>query len=193
MNRSWIRPALAAGVAVAVTAVVLVLVGAAGAPPPSGRGVLSQEERTALGAAPVGRGADPAPVDPSVDLTDPEAVARAYLAAAHTIRPGDAGRTQRRAAGYAVPGSPAAAVGVVVLDPPPEGTQRTATVTALQLAASDAGGARRGYRAEVGTATGPPGGAQAIELLAGWIVLAEQPDGGWLVAADTPDLPSGED
>jgi hypothetical protein len=189
--RSVLRPALAAGAAVAVAVLVFVLVGA-GHAPLSG-GVLTAQDRAALGAVPVERGAAPAPVDPAVDLTEPESVARAYLAAAHTIRPGDAGRTQLRAAGYAVPGSPAATVGVVVLDPPPAGAQRTAAVTALQLAAADARGGRRGYRAEVGTATGPPGGAQAVALVPSWIVLAKQPDGRWLVATDTPDLPSGED
>lgn len=195
MSRSRVRPLLAAGAAAAVAVLVLVLAGAAGAllKPPSGGGVLSDQDRAAVGAAPIDRGAPPAPVDPFVDLTDPEAVARAYLAAAHTIRPGDARRTQLRAAGYAVPGSPAASVGVIVLDPPPEGSQRTATVTALQLAAAEAGGDRRGYRAEVGSASGPPGGDQAVDLVSSWIVLARQPDGRWLVAADTPDLPSGED
>ena len=193
MSRSWIRPLLAAGTAAAVAALVLVLVGAAGQAPNPGGGVLSHQDRAALAAVPVERGAPPAPVDPAVDLTDPEAVARAYLSAAHTIRPGDAGRTQLRASAYAVPGSPAAAVGVIVLDPPPEGMQRTATVTALQLTAADAGDGRRGYRAEVGTATGPPGGAQTVDLVPSWIVLAKQPDGRWLVATDTPDLPAGED
>jgi hypothetical protein len=195
VSRSRIRPLLAAGAAAAITALVVLLVGAAGAreAPPVGHGVLSGQDRAELGAVEVRRGADPAPVDPAVDLTDPEAVARAYLAAAHTIRPGDAGRTQLRAAGYAVPGSPAAAVGVVVLDPPPGGQQRTATVTGLRLTAADASGGRRGYRAEVGTATGAPGGPQSVDLATSWIVLALQADGRWLVAADTPDLPSGED
>ncbi len=192
MSRSWIHPLLAAGVAAAVAALVLVLVGAAGQAPLPGGGVLSREDRAALAAVPVERGDPPAPADPAVDLTDPEAVARAYLAAAHTIRPGDAGRTQRRASAYAVPGSPAA-VGVIVLDPPPEGVQRTAAVTALALTAADASGERRGYRAEVGSATGPPGGARVVALFPRWIVLAKQPDGRWLVATDTPDLPAGED
>ena len=78
--------------------------------------MLSDGDRRALAATPALRGADPAPPDPAVDLTDPAAVARAYLTAAHSLGPGDAGHTQRRAAGFAQPGSPAA-VGVVVLDP----------------------------------------------------------------------------
>lgn len=199
MSRTSVRPVLAAGAAVAVTVLVLLLVGAAGtlntppsSDPPIGS-ALSSEDRAALAAVPVERGAPPAPVDPGVDLTDPEAVARAYLAAAHSVEPDDAGRTQLRAAGYAVPGSSAAAVGVVVLDPPPAGSLRTATVTALELAAADASGSRRGYRAEVGTATGPPGGALTVDLVTSRIVLARQADGRWLVAAETPDLPTGED
>ncbi|MBN9100847.1 MAG: hypothetical protein J0I49_22445 [Pseudonocardia sp.] len=199
MSRTLLRPVLAAGAAVVVAVLALLLVGAAGAlqappssDPPLGA-ALSDEDRAALGAVPAERGAPPAAADPGVDLTDPEAVARAYLAAAHSVAPGDAGRTQLRAAGYAVPGSTAAAVGVVVLDPPPAGSLRTATVTALELVAADAGGTRRGYRAEVGTATGPPGGALAVDLVTSRIVLARQADGRWLVAAETPDLPTGED
>ena len=72
-----------------------------------------------------------------------------FLAAAHSAGTDDAGRTHLRAAGYAVPGSPPAAVGVVVLDPAARrGPVRTATVTALDLVAADAGDRRRGYRAE---------------------------------------------
>jgi hypothetical protein len=202
VNRPSARPVLATLVAVLVAVLVVLLVGAAGAlhPPPTGDpplgGALSEEDRAAVAAVPVERGAGPAPVDPDVDLTDPGAVARAYLAAARSVRPGDTGRTHLRAAGYAEPGSPAAAVGVIVLDPPPAGSLRTATVTALELVAADAGGTRRGYRAEVGTATGPPGGAQAVDLVGASVVLARQPDGRWLVAAETvenPVPPAGED
>jgi hypothetical protein len=190
---------LAAGAAVVVPTLAFLLAGAAGvldatpSPDPPIGVALSHADRAALGAVPVERGAPPAPVDPTVDLTDAGAVARAYLAAAHSVEPDDAGRTQLRAAGYAVPGSSASAVGVVVLDPPPAGSLRTATVTALELVAADASGTRRGYRAEVGTATGPPGGALAIDLVTSRIVLARQADGRWLVAAETPDLPTGED
>lgn len=180
----------------------LLLVGACGtaARPPSGEppsgAALSVDDRRAVDAAPVLRGAEPAPVDPAVDLTDPEAVARAYLAAAYSVAPDDAGHTHLRAAGYAVPGSPPATVGLLVLDPPPAGSLRTATVTALELVAADRTDRRRGYRAEVGTATGPPGGAVDVVLVHGQIVLDRQPDGRWLVASDStenPDLPAGED
>src|SRR5919108_3679414 len=101
--------------------------------------VLREQARRAPRPAPAERGAAPSPVDPSVDMTDPEAVARAYLTAARTVRPDDSGHTHLRAAGYAMPGSAAASVGVIVIDPPPAGSVRTATVTALKLIAVDRG------------------------------------------------------
>lgn len=201
-SRSRARPLLASGGAVAITVVALLLAGWAGSrhTPPSGDppigAVLSERDRADLVAVPVERGDAPAPVDPAVDLTDPEAVTRAYLAAAHSVSPDDTGRTHLRAAGYAVPGSATASVGVIVLDPPPAGSLRTASVTALELVAADRGDRRRGYRADVGTATGPPGGPFTVGVVGTHIVLARQPDGRWLVAAESPvspDLPAGED
>lgn len=201
-GRASVRPLLAAGGAVAVAVLALLLVSGSGSghsplsgDPPLGA-VLSADDRSELAAVPVARGARPAPIDPSVDLTDPEAVARAYLAAAHSGTSDDAGRTHLRAAGYAIPGSAPASVGVVVLDPPPAGSVRTAAVTGLELVAVDHADERRGYRAEVGTATGPPGGSPSIDLVGSHVVLARQPDGRWLVAAESaesPDLPAGED
>jgi hypothetical protein len=160
--------------------------------PPLGA-VLDDADRRALDALPVRRGAAAVPADPAVDLADPTAVARAYLAAARSAGPDDGGRTQRRAAGYAEPGSPPAAVGVVVLDAPPPGQVRTAAVAALDLVAADEADLRRAYRATVTTATGPPGGAPVTAGTTAYVVLARQPDGRWLVAADTPDLPEGDD
>jgi hypothetical protein len=192
---------LAAFVATAVAVLALSLAGgAARSEPPSNDpplgAALSEEDRVALDAEPVQRGA-PAPAsDPGVDLTDPEVVARAYLEAAHSTTPADAGHTSLRGAAYAVPGSPPATVGVVVVDPPPEGATRTATVTALALVTADPGDDRRAYLAEVGTATGPPGGTLTVEIVERHVVLARQPDTRWLVAADspaTPDLLAGED
>jgi hypothetical protein len=139
--------AIARMAAAALAAATVVLLAVAALPQPAdltSGGVLSADDRRALAAAPALRGADPAPADPTVDLTDPTAVARAYLVAAHSLVPGDAGHTQRRAAGYARPGSPAA-VGVVVLDPPPPGAYRTAVVTDID--AVGAYGDRRGFRA----------------------------------------------
>jgi hypothetical protein len=196
------RVPLLAAAAATVAAVAAVLVGgaAAGVAPPSGDpplgAAISEEDRIALDALPVERGDAPAAVDPTVDLTDPEAVARAYLATAYSITSGDTGRTHLRAAGYAVPGTAPGTVGVLVVDPPPPGSLRTAAVTALALVAADHDGLRRGYRAEVGTATGPPDGAVVFDLHTRYVVLARQPNGRWLVAADspaTPDPPAGED
>ena len=113
--------------------------------------MLSDDDRRALAAAPALRGADPAPADPAVDLTDPEAVARAYLVAAHSLVPGDADHTQRRATGYARPGSPAA-VGVVVLDPPPPAPSAAPSSPGWSRPGPPAN--RRGYRAALRTATG---------------------------------------
>lgn len=202
MTRSNRRPLIAAAAATLITVVALQLLGraAAGDVPPSGDpptgAALSSEDRLVLEAAPVVRGELAAPVDPAVDLRDPEAVARAYLAAAHSVEPGDTGRTHLRAAGYAAPGSPAAAVGVVVLDAPAAGSIRTAAVTALELVAADRADVRRGYRAELGTATGPAGGPFSVAVVVRHVVLARQPDDRWAVTADssaTPDLPAGED
>ncbi|MCO1657248.1 hypothetical protein [Pseudonocardia humida] len=210
-----IRPTLAV---LATLAAVLAVLGVAqlgggsdrvppsGEPPPGA--VLSADDRLALDARPVDRGAPPPATDPDVDPTDPVAVARAYLSAAHSARPDDAGRTNLRAAAYAAPGSPPADVGVLVLDPPPAGAERTASVTALDLVAVAHGeGAghghgtdedpvlRRGYRAEIETTTGPRGGPVATEHLVRHVVLARQPDDTWLVAAEStaaPDLSAGE-
>jgi hypothetical protein len=198
VSRSSLSPLVAAGVTSVVVVCALMVIGAVTHAPPSADppvgGVLSSADRAVLAAIPVERGTPPGPVNhPHLDLTDPEAVARAYLAAAHSVEPTDAGRTQLRAAGMAMPGSAAAAVGVIVLDPPPPGSRRTATVTALELVAADASGTRRGYRAEVGTATGPPAGVLTVDLVTTRIVLARQADGRWLVTTETPDLPTGED
>jgi hypothetical protein len=148
----------------------------------AGDGVFSDDDRRALAAAPALRGADPAPPEPAVDLADPAAVARAYLAAAHSVVPADAGHTQRRAAGYAQPGGPAA-VGVIVLDPPPPGTFRRAVVTGLELAGAD--GNHRGYRAVLRTETGRLGGPVAVGQQHALVVLAEDADGRWRVVAET--------
>ena len=188
-----IRTSAAALAAAVVVLLVVAALAALARPDDPGGAVLSDDDRRALAAVPALRGADAAPVDPAVDLTDPEAVARAYLVAAHSLVPGDTGHTQRRATGYARPGSPAA-VGVVVLDPPPPGAHRTAVVTGLEPAG--ASGERRGYRAALRTETARPGGPVAAARQQALVVLARSPDGRWRVVAETtgdPDLPAGED
>jgi hypothetical protein len=182
--------------AAAALAVAVLLLGAVGGrdvePGPPLGAVLDGPDRRALGAVPLRRGADPPPADPAVDLADPAAVARAYLAAARSAAPDDHGRTRRAAVPYAATGSPAA-VGVMVLDSPPAGQVRTATVVALELALAAEDDRRRAYRATVATTTGPPGGAGTTAVSTAYVVLARQPDGRWLVVADGPDLAEGHE
>ncbi|HVL83549.1 MAG TPA: hypothetical protein VM367_04530 [Pseudonocardia sp.] len=193
-SRSRCLPPLVAGPVVAAVVAGTMLIATPDRPdeaPPLGA-ALSESDRRALDASPPARGGPAAAVDPGVDLTDPATVARAYLVAAHGAVPEDAGRTHLRAAGYAVPGTPAATVGVVVVDPPGPGSRRVAEVTALDLAAADRGDRRRGYLAAVLTRVG----GQADVVLERYVVLARQPDGRWLVAAEsaaTPDVSAGED
>jgi hypothetical protein len=174
-----------AALVVAVLFTVAVLVRGDRPGPPPGA-VLDGSDRRALDAVPLQRGADPLPADPAVDLTDPAAVARAYLGAARSAVPADDGRTRRAAVAYAAAGSPAA-VGVVVLDPPPPGQARTVTVTALDLAVATEDDGRRGYRATVVATTGP-----VTAVTTAGVVLARQPDGRWLVVADLPELLEGD-
>jgi hypothetical protein len=199
MRSSRQAPALVAAALVVLVAVlaplaVTLLTGRDDAGPPLGA-VLDGPDRRALDAVPLRRGTAPPPVDPAVDLADPEAVARAYLVGARGARSDDGGRTRLQAAGYAAPGSPPAAVGVLVLDPPPPGQVRTAAVTALDLVAEDDADLRRGYRATVTTATGPPDSTPAGPpvVSTAYLVLDRQADGHWLVTADTPDVPDGDD
>jgi hypothetical protein len=191
--------AAAAVVAVVLAVVTVATTGRAGDPPPGA--AIGADDRRALAAVPVRRGPPPAPVDPAVDAADPRAVARAYLVATYSIEPDplepwSAGRTHRAGAGYALPGSPAAEVGMLVLDPPPAGSVRTAAVTALELVAADPADRRRGYRAELGLATGPPGAVAVVEKAVRDVVLVRVSGWGWLVAGDTtanPNLSAGAD
>jgi hypothetical protein len=193
---------LAISVAVVLTAVVLAVVVLAiiGAflmsrdpqPGPPLGAVLDGSDRRALAAVPMRRGAGPPPADPAVDFTDPQVVARTYLAAARSAEPDDRDRTRLRATAYAAPHSPTAAVGVVVLDPPPTGQVRTASVTALELVAATEDDGRRGYRATVAMATGPPDGPASTSVTTAYVVLARQPDGRWLVVAEARELGEGD-
>jgi hypothetical protein len=192
------RPPLAASAVIAVVALLVAITVLAHGDGDRRPGtplntVLDDADRRILDAIPIRRGTDPPPADPTVDFTDPVAVARAYLAMARSAIPDDHGRTHLRAAAYAAPGSAAGSVGVVVLDPPPAGQRRTATVTTLDLAAASEDDRRRGYRATVTTATSPSGGAATIAVVPAYVVLARQPDGQWLVDADAPELLEGND
>jgi hypothetical protein len=197
------RPAHPRPPALALVAAALVVVVVALAVPlllrPDGDGgpplgaVLDGPDRQVLDAVPILRGAAAPPADPAVDPTDPVAVARAYLVAARSAGADDAGRTRLQAASYAAPGSPPAAVGVLVLDPPPRGQVRTAAVSTLDLVAADGADRRRGYVAGVTTATGPPGGPFVPAVATAYVALTRQPDGRWLVTTDTSELPEGDD
>lgn len=195
MTRSPARlgPLLAAALGVAgVVLGAAALVGPGPDDAPALGATLSERDRSELAAPEVGRGEALAPVLDDVDPTDPEAVARAYLAAAHSALPTDAGRTHLRAAGYALPGTPPATVGVLVLDAPSEGTEAVAVVDALELVAADRADRRRGYAATVRTQVRPGAGSTSAQR---YVVLARQDDGRWWVTAESPwspDLPAGE-
>ena len=156
--------------------------------------VLSEEDRRELDAPAIERGDPPPPPDPAVDFTNPEAVARAYLVAAHSVTAADAGRTSLRAAAYAAPGTPPASVGRIVVDPPEPGSVRTAAIDGINLVAASDDGHRRGYLATVRTMTGPPGASDpVVTTVTAYVALTLQPDGRWLVGAESPDPPAGED
>jgi hypothetical protein len=198
-SRSTVALAATLTAVLAVLALALLTRTATGQEPPSGDpppgAALSADDRRALDARPVARGEAAPPADRTVDLANPDAVARAYLTAAYGVRPDDAGRTHLRAAGYAAPGTPPATVGVLVLDPPPPGAVRTASVTALDLLAADETDDRRGYQAEIATSTAAPGGPATAAALVRQVVLARQPDGTWLVTAEStaaPDLAAAD-
>ena len=195
VSRMPLPAAIAAGLVVAVVVALLAAVTFLLAPnrepwPPPGV-VLDGPARRALDALPIRRGSGSLPADPAVDLTDPEAVARAYLVAAGSVVAADTGRTHLRAAAYAAPGSPPATVGTVVLNPPPAGQTRTAVVTAIELVAVNRSNLRRGYLAWIRTVTGSPGALAVVDDATAYVVLARQPDGRWLVVADTSELPDG--
>lgn len=164
---------------------------AAPGPDGSAGSVLSPSDRDALAAAPVDPGAPPGRPDPSVDFTDPVAVARAYVVAAYSLAGSDAGHTNRRATPYAAPDTPAGAVGVLVVTPPAAGHRTVATVTDVTQVGGDPTDARRGYlvgyRITGDGAAAPPGQRRTR-----YLVLARQIDGRWLVAGDTAEAQVGE-
>ena len=158
-----ISAGLVGAVVIALLAAVTFLLTPNREPGPPPGVVLDGPARRALDALPIRRGSGPLPADPAIDLTDPEAVARAYLVAAGSVVAADAGRTHLRAA----------------------------VVTALELVAVNRSTLRRGYLASISTATGSPGALTVIDDATAYVVLARQPDGRWLVVADTSDLPDG--
>ena len=192
MNAVIIRMAAAALAAATVVLLVVAALAALSRPDDPGGAVLSDDDRRALAAAPALRGADPAPVDPAVDLTDPDGggarlprrrpLARPgrcgpHPAPGHRVRPaGQSGGRRRRRARSAARRLP-------------HGRRHRA-------GAAGASGERRGYRAALRTETARPGGPVAVARQQALVVLARSPDGRWRVVAETtgdPDLPVGED
>jgi hypothetical protein len=145
----------------------------------------SPADRQALGAAPVERGPEAGGPDPAVDLTDPVAVARAYVTAGYGLRDTDAGHTNRRAVPYAAPGSPPATVGVLVVAAPPAGRSAVVTVTGVEQVNGEPTGTRRGYVVAYRTDLDPTPRSR-------YLVLVRQIDGDWLVGGDSPDGQVGE-
>lgn len=151
----------------------------------TGGGTLSSADRAALDAVPVARGADTGGPDPSVDLTDPAAVARAYVTAGYSLRDTDAGHTNRRAVPYAAPGTPPSSVGVLVVAAPPPGRRGTATVTDVEQVNGEETDTRRGYIVGYRTDLDPLRRTR-------YLLMVRQIDGEWLVAGDSPDGQVGE-
>ena len=116
------------------------------------RDELDGPARRALDARPSG-GCGPLPADPAIDLTDPEAVAQAYLVAAGSVVAADAGRTTCAAA-YAAPGSPPATVGTVLLDPPPARSGAHRRRHGARAGSRRRSTLRRGYLASISTCNG---------------------------------------
>ncbi|HWN34437.1 MAG TPA: hypothetical protein VNP03_16925 [Pseudonocardia sp.] len=154
--------------------------------------VLSPADRDALAPAPVVQGAEPAGPDPSVDLTDPRAVATAYVVAAYSLSPGDAGRTNRRATPYAAPSTPPNTVGVLVLTPPPAGHSTGAAVTDVTQVSGEPTDTRRGYLVGYRTSEDPDPAGVPGDRTTRYLLLVRQFDGRWLVAGDTADAQVGE-
>ena len=148
-------------------------------------GTFSPADRQTLGAAPVERGADAGGPDPAVDLTDPAAVARAYVTAAYGLWDTDAGHTNRRGVPYAAPGTPPATVGVLVIAAPPAGRHAGVTVTGVEQVSGEPTGTRRGYLVGYRTDLDPAPGRR-------YLLMVRQIDGDWLVAGDSPDGQVGE-
>lgn len=185
MNR---RLPLLLGLLVALVVPVALLVPALAAPP-SGS-VLTPDDRAALGGPDLERGPDPAV--PLVAPSAPDAVARAYLVAAHGAAPDDAGRTRRDAVVLAAPGSPAA-VGTPVLDPPGPGARRIAAVDELVPAGADPARGRLAFLASVRAVTAAPGAVARTDRWRTRVVLHRDPGGRWLVATDSPVTPDTPD
>ncbi|MGM1060867.1 hypothetical protein [Saccharothrix sp. Mg75] len=116
------------------------------------------------------------PAEPGVDFTDPTSVARAYLVAAHTVRPEEVSRVNRRVLPYLAPDNPDHPRGKVVGDD----KVSVAGVLSLDVVTVDE---NRGAIALRGTWQAGDKPAQDSSL-----VLHRQPDGRWLVTQESARL-----
>jgi hypothetical protein len=185
--RNGRKPLVIGFVVVLLLAGALYLLAGRGTPDDdTGGGMFSAADRDALAARPVERGADVGGPDPAVDLTDPSAVAKAYVVAGYSLRDTDAGHTNRRAVPYAMPGTPPSTVGVLVVAAPAPGQRSAVTVTGVEQVNGEETDVRRGYLVSY-RAGGKPAGPRTRYLL-----LVRQIDGRWLVAGDSADGQVGE-
>ena len=190
--RTSLKPLFTAVIVLLVLAGALYLVAGRGSGvDDTGGGTLSGADRDALAAPPVERGADAPGPDPSVDLTDPAAVARAYVTAGYSLRDTDVDHTNRRAVPYAAPATPPSTVGVLVVAPPPPGRRATAIVTDVEQVNGEETDTRRGYVVGYRTDLDPPGRPDP-QRRTRYLLLVRQIDGHWLVAGDSADGQVGE-
>ncbi|WP_116049696.1 hypothetical protein [Amycolatopsis palatopharyngis] len=126
---------------------------------------------------------------PDVDFRQPQAVARAYLVAAHTVTAADRGKSNRRVLPYLAPDNPANPRGLVVAETPTVG-RFTVTVDQLTVVGSNESGRRIAYEARWSIAadeSSEPGRQRST-----FVVLARQPDGRWLVTQETARIQPGD-
>ena len=154
--------------------------------PPAGQPLTSATSADQQPPGPAARSAAAAPVDspdpsipaadPGVDFSDPRSVAEAYLTAAHTVRPEEAGRVNRRELPYLAPDNPDHPRGKVVADH----ESVVARVLSLDVVTVDEIRGAIALRA-----TWQAGGGPSQDRA---VVLHRQPDGRWLVSQESARL-----
>jgi hypothetical protein len=136
-------------------------------------------------------GDDP-PSQPAVPLSDPQAVAGAYVVAAESVTSDDAGRRHHRASVYMAPTNPARTTGLLVTDAPPAGRWRVVTVVWVAEHARNDDLGRIAYQVAYQRHLSPttPSGALVSEgeTRATYVVVERQPDGDWLVLSQADQL-----
>ncbi|MBV9023718.1 MAG: hypothetical protein JO362_07960 [Streptomycetaceae bacterium] len=134
----------------------------------------------------------PAPTT-TAHLTDPAAVARAYLIASQTVTAADATAPPRRAETYMAPDNAERGIGQPVYDVPPPGVIRQpVNIKATQAAAK---GNRAVYQLTYTPALTRDGHTIKEEPpVTTYVVCEKQPDGTWLVSREDPNLsPVGDE